>query len=291
MVPITAFVLFQIARFGFLRPEHLAELCLGRARKSRIYQSLRTLHRLRLVQGQWLPATNRPVYGITKLGAQFVAQFVDRESYRLPTLNEARHQLRVAETLTELARYEYVTGFATENELSKGEIWCATRTRRPDAVFQVEREGKTFEIALEVETSHKSRDRVLAIIEKYRHAFANGAFCKGVFVVCDTPGIHRSYLEELKELDPDLQKKIVVLLGPKVPMLRSDLYGNPYKNPGKCAEKARTVFKGQFEPIRYSPMFSGFPIRPEPPYPTDTGIGSKIETNEGVNTAVLGVVS
>ena len=168
----------------------------------------------------------------------------------------------------DLACYENVTGFAREFEISPDEWRDFSGSKVPDGVIRITREGLSYELAIEVETSRKNWNRTDQFFEKYREAFSRGAICSGVIVVCDSTGMAGRFSDKLKKFDREVAERFLVIMGSDLCQLNPKLYGEFKLYPGFTPENARTVFGGL---VQYSPMKSARTLERAVLYPPDRG--------------------
>jgi hypothetical protein len=217
------------------------------------------------------PSKRCSAYRITRDG--FDAVF-GKESgcIRTPAEKKLNHTLQVAEAVIELSRYESVSGFATEFELSKEHLQLFSYSKAPDAIIQLTRDGHRYEVALEVELHPKSDSRVDDFLSKYQKAFEQGALCRGVILVCHRQGAFVQFRNALEKGPSSLSDRFLIIHGPTLPRLNSEVYGERRKHPGICAEKERTISGGGFQ---YLPIKSA----------SDHFVAGSIPTQSGIVTS------
>ena len=244
------YLLYQIARFGSLTIREVRALCEGMYARTDIYAALKALREAKLIVRLAHPNVDSPVYQPTPDGVKStLGETQDRT--RPARVSDMVHSLRVAQTLIALSRYENVTGFASEFEVPLEQWQQFSRTKVPDGVIQVTRGDLIYELAVEIEVTPKTWARSEDFLFKYEDAFAHQAGCSGVILVCDEEDIFNRYQTLLKKKGEQLSKRFLIIRGPSVPPLNPNLYGEPRKIAGFCANQRRTSFS---DGIRYLPM-------------------------------------
>ena len=245
------FVLYQIARFGILTIAQVRELCAGRCKRTAVYECLKSLAKAEYIERLAPAHFPNGIYRITSLGFD---EAMGRSNEYAQKVRGASipHTVRVTDTLLELSRYEYVSGFATEFEVPADELFDFSRKKIPDAIIQITRGDRKFELAVEVECQQKTWIRSEEFLSKYREVFEHRALCSGVIILCDLNQSYERYQKILSEGDKAFSKRFLLLQGPELPVLSSALYGVRTIR-GNTANKART---SSVEGIQYLPVKS-----------------------------------
>ena len=272
----TPYLLYQVARFGALRSTEIEALCEGRCGKSVMYENIGELLHCRYIERFCHPEISRTAYRATRSGIK--AAF-GLDSDELPKFRDldTKHALRVAQTLINLARFENVSGIATELELPRDSLQAFSHSKIPDGIIQVTRGGATYEIAIEVEATPKTAQRCEEFLDKYQQAFLRSAYCSGVIVVCDANDIYERYSNHLEKRDESVRSRVLLVRGPGLESLNPTVYGPPRKKPGKCGELRRSHFG---HAISYFPIVSTKPDQKPSAEPPQRGGQSEFSTNK-----------
>lgn len=243
---ILSYLSLQCARFGAIHSKQALMLTEGLCGRSMMYKAMKYL-----VEKGWLEyhlfirSRNttywRPTNKLWKKLSNdygFVRPKELRESDLL-------HSNTVLQTLVNLSHMENVTGLATEYELSPQSLEGFLEGRIPDAIIQLTREGQFKEIAVEVETTLKSRGRIDEILGHYANAFSKpGARCTGLLVVTSLPRINRAYQRACERLPEDVRRRVLVIPDDRVLELPIYEYGYRTPSPVKALEKLRIALPG-----------------------------------------------
>lgn len=248
----TPYLLYQVARFGALRFSEIESLCEGKCSKSVLYENIAELIQHRYVERFCHPDIYRAAYRTTQIGFQAA---LGNYSVAQPKIRELdlKHTLRVAQILINLARFDHVSGIATEQELARESLREFSHSKIPDGIIQVSREGASYEIAIEVEVTPKASSRYDEFLDKYAEVFRRSPYCSGVIVICDSSDIYARYVNLLAKRDEPFRDRVLLVQGPGLESLNPEVYGYPRKSPGKCAEKRRSHSGGT---ISYFPIES-----------------------------------
>ncbi len=184
------------------------------------------------------------------------------DDYR-PSLDKLReidlvHQVSVTESLWQLACHEQVTGLAVEHELNPKTLARFSHGRRPDGIIRLGYGADAFEVAVEVEFSLKSKDRIEEILSRYERTIQNQYHCKGVIFVILSPTAYKTYTAARANLDPAVLPAIRLLDDKRVQNLDPNVYGARRNQPGFDLGLIRTETDGAIE---YSSMRSTFQVR------------------------------
>jgi hypothetical protein len=246
------YIRYQLARFGVLRTQEIEALCESRCRQNRVYTVTRELIQLRHIERFCHPGIFRTAFRITSSGARAA---LGHETEALPKFREkdAHHALRVAQTLISLSRFENVTGFATELELPRETLREFSRSKIPDGIIQLSRNGASYEVAVEVEVTPKTDQRCIEFLDKYQETFIRSPHCSGLIVVCDANDIHERYSTLLEKREKAVRDRVLLVRGPGLESLNPAIYGTPDKNPAICGGLRRSHFG---RTVTYFPFIS-----------------------------------
>ncbi len=217
-------ILTQVNRFGALRFIQLQKLCGSHAVRSTIYKHLKYLVNDGLATHVFHPGRGILGYGSTTDGLK-LALGVEKE---IPKSNRDRdlyHTFMCTETFIELFHYAWVHGIATEFELDKNDLDGILFHRVPDGLIFVRQTHGDFDLAVEVEASPKSKDRIREMVLSYREVFESKLQCASVIIVACTKLIYDRYLAEIEKLPKDLQKNFMLFNSPKLVGLKTTVFG------------------------------------------------------------------
>jgi hypothetical protein len=241
------YLLYQWARFGALSIPQALHLAEGKCRRSSLYRELKRLVRRDLIYPLLNPATNTRGYYATPEGRREV--FGDVEPM-IPGVKtpELDHSLEVSQVLIDLCRFENVTGIIGPYELSATGWRAFARDRFPDGAFRLTQDGQHYEIAVEVESTVRSGDRIEKILENYREAFKTP--CSGVLFVTSGVTNRNRYMKAIAQMPEDFQKRVRVTQGVGSEHLAAEAYGALRTSSDKIWDLTRTESMDGFT---YSP--------------------------------------
>jgi hypothetical protein len=247
------FLANQIARFGAMSIPQMQLACSGRCGRATIYRMLDDLLKMELIkrmphsgEGKFLfsprHTLNRQVYG--------------EDMKRNTGINEINilHAAAVTETLLTLSRYSFVTGIATEFEMSPDDVGKFCYSRTPDGIIQITNESGTFELAIEVESSRKTHARIAEVIEKYRNTFLKNMPCAGLIVVVNSKSLFDAFQSKIAELPSEIENRYLVVMQEGLSTLNQKYFGEFKNVPQGSLEKIATFTQGS---PKFYPMITG----------------------------------
>lgn len=132
----------------------------------------------------------------------------------LPPLRERDivHRLACSHALLSLCKREFVSGVAMEHELRPQDLEKFCIERIPDGIVQVTQAGHPpFEMALEVETSEKSMERVEKILKNYEKTILGKRhYCQGLLLVVTPERGLDVYRKQLERGSPVFRGRVVL---------------------------------------------------------------------------------
>lgn len=214
----------QVNRFGALRFVQLEKICQGHAKRATLYKYLRHLMDEGLVEHVYHPTSALLGYAGTKEGLRR-ALGVEKEIPKTNRQTDLYHTITCTETFIELLHYDWVHGVATEFELAKRDLDGVLFSRIPDGLVCVRQSHGDFELAVEVETSAKSMERIREIVLSYREVLEARLQCAAVIIVACTKLIYGRYRAEIEKQPEDLRKKFMLFDSPRLVGLKASVFG------------------------------------------------------------------
>jgi hypothetical protein len=246
--PHTSFILSQINRFGALRIVQLDALCKGRVDRSSIYNSINTLWKQGLVTPFALPGWGIKGYKSTPTGCEYSPD-ISQNITKTPRDVDIHHTLACADAAISLYHHDWITGIATELELTPANLNGITFTRTPDALVRLRQGPHSFNLALEVEHSYRNKKRVEDVLLGYRLAFEAKLNLGAVIIVTGSPGIYALYSAAIKALPEDIRKKIMLFDSPRFTHEFERAIGVRNERVTTAVDYCWTSSTGEFAPI------------------------------------------
>jgi hypothetical protein len=130
--------------------------------------------------------------------------------YQAPT--ELQHRLSCNDVYIALAGRTFVSDITTEHELKSLDIESPVSGRNPDGLFTLSRSNrKPIQVAIEVETSLRTRKRIKDVIQRYVSTYVdNPTGLRGVLVVATRPDIAQPYREAIIEIGEKYPRRFIL---------------------------------------------------------------------------------
>lgn len=252
MNPRARFLLYQICRFGALNAKQMLEICDGYYKKTNLYRRLHLLTKEKLITNLCPTIGEGAIMGPTPKALKLV--FGENHFRTKPARqSDLDHAEKFADVMTALGKYEFVTGIATEYEISPQELSLFALNRIPDGIIQVSRNNIKFELAVEVEHSSKNFARISEILSTYQKTISRQMQCEGVMFVCCDDGIFNSYREQIEKLPSDIERRMVLVKINEINHLEERFYGRFGMRPNQGLNYRRNHFTSG---IKYFPIIS-----------------------------------
>ncbi|MBS1958331.1 MAG: hypothetical protein JST80_02560 [Bdellovibrionales bacterium] len=250
------FLATQIARFGMLSIPQMKLACSNKCSQATIYRMLEDLVDQGLVK--------RIVFG-KEAKFRFAAtanlyQMVFGEDFkRITGLKESNllHSEAVADTLLTLSRYENVAGITTELEIEPNQIHHFCNSRAPDGVIELKFDTSPIYLAVEVERSRRSHDRISEVLNKYKVTFQKNMPCSGLLVVTDDKSLRDLYRSTISKHYPSIDEQVIVVTMKELEGLDPKHFGVIQPTPRKTLESIAIWYQGV---PSFSPMNSALPL-------------------------------
>lgn len=255
MKNVASFLMIQLARFGALTIPQMLLLCSGLCSRATLYRTLQKLAEYDLILRAAHPKKDLITYVATH---ELIKTVYGKNAPEIPELRigDLCHTVAVAQTLIAASRFANVTGIATERELGEDEIKTFCFNRRPDGIIQISREGRSYELAVEVETSLKSEARAKDILDNYERTFDRAMLCAGTIIVAIPPAALTKYREHIEKKSEGFQRRVRIVASPELIELDPKVYGQRAitieTSVRNTLEKHRTQSHGQ---ITYIPNY------------------------------------
>lgn len=218
------FLLQAITRLVILAPSQITKICKKVAAPSTVWWAQKWLIKHKYIARVPHPFRGSFGYTPTDLAFPIVYGRGDRRIIQ-PRDTDLFHAIHCAEAIINLCKYENVTGFATEYELDKESLESFIHGRRPDAIIQISKDTQSFEIALEVEMTLKTIDRIEKILSAYQKTFEKNLFCQGVIIVAGRDDVYQCYSEQLSKWPEEFGNKILLTKDFELKTLKQNIYG------------------------------------------------------------------
>ena len=250
MNEVTLYILHQIAKFGALTIHQLEKLCLGRCSRATIYRNLNNLIQAGCVMRVSHPLKITFAFAATSTGFKAIYSVPEKDVPALP-LQELSHTLACADAMLSLALYSNVSSIVTEREVHRGDFKEFSFFRIPDGIVEIKSDTVHCELAIEVETSSKSSERIREILLNYEKTFEKDMPCRGVIFVIPKNDVFNRYQSILEDLQKRSREKILLSRDISLPNLKESLFGKRLPDVRKACEKVRTDSQGV---ISYIPI-------------------------------------
>lgn len=148
-------------------------------------------------------------------------------------LLEIGHRVACNDVAIALASRSHVSGIALEHELIRIGARSPIIDRRPDGLLKVALAGKELvTLAIEVEATKRSKERIRQVIENYRRTFRTYPNrVAGVLIAANGPRIADLYREEVKREHADLAYRFVVSEDLALKNVQESVLGRPLNHP------------------------------------------------------------
>lgn len=260
------FLAYQIARFGVLSVPEMELICTGKCGRTSIHRILDKLREEQLIKR----ILKRGEIQFNFEATPELYAFLYSEHYKRNTGFGDRlmfHTRAVTNTMITLSRYSFVTGIATEFEIDSKDIaeFCFNRT--PDAIVKISNGTGSFTLAVEVERTRRSFERILDMLTKYNYTFQEKMPCDGLLIVTDDKAVCKAYKAMIAKHFPRIEERTLVLTPKELTTLNPKIYGEYNSSPQNSLEKTATWDRG-------TPNFSSIKTRFSffDPDPIDTGV-------------------
>jgi hypothetical protein len=236
----------QIARFGAMTIPQMEFACSDKCGKATVYRMIDDLLEQGLIK-------RMPHIG--KAGSLFSPRpALYRETYgdEIKTstgLNEVNilHTIEVTQVLLNLSRYAFVSGIATEYEISSSDLSKFCHSRTPDGIIQITKESGSFELAVEVERTRRSDSRIEDVIEKYKYTLMKDMPCAGLLVVVQDQALFDVYQLKISKLPIEIAERLLVVTHDGLLNLKQEHFGEFGKGPNSSLEKTAKYLQGQIQ--------------------------------------------
>lgn len=268
------YLIYQITRFGALTVEQMIRLCDGKATRSSIYRTLKKLKEADFVASVNDPNSEVRAYYATKEGREYA---LGEHTVLTPGTRprEINHTLACAEALLRISRHENISGISTSFELDAEEIKTFCHDRIPDGLFRLTQNGQHFELALEIESTSRSADRVRHLLNSYWTTFRSGMPCAGLVIAATTSTIFNLYSKLIAEMPEEFRTRVRLHQGIGFKDINTMAYGQIIPSLPKCWDQRGTLSKGS---LSYSPIESGNVIKDDAFKPLIDLRGTNIKT-------------
>ena len=246
------FLSHQIARFGALTVPQMLNACSGKCSQATLYRMLDDLLRERLVKRIFLGEQAKHLFAARPSLYELVYGEEHQRSTGVSEYNSP-HASLVAETILKLCRYSFVSGVATEYEITPNEAKSFCYSRVPDGIVQIVSPTQSFALAIEMERSRKDVRRIEVLLENYRQTFLRQMPCEGLLIVASNPTIAENYQTRISKMPTDIESRMVVTTPQGLSTLNQKYFGELTQNPSVPLEKIVNFSQG--EPT-FSRMFS-----------------------------------
>ena len=255
------FILNHVSRFGGLRYSQLEALCHGVMKKTYIYRQLKVLRQMGLIMFHDTHDRRGSAIVCTEEGRKriFGDEYKGPKTLRLCELD---HTLACAETVIALYHRPWIVGVATEFELYPKDLDGIIQGRTPDALAVLRQGTNEFRVAIEVETSLRSIQRIKDVLFHYRQTFEAQSPCAVVIIVCCEPSIYRRYRAEMNEVPKDLWPNFLIVDSPVLPSLPSTAFGERLNHVNSSANRSWHSFTSEYLSFAINP--GTYPDRPLP---------------------------
>jgi hypothetical protein len=149
------------------------------------------------------------------------------------------HRVACTDALLALARRSFVSSITAELLSKNVKLDSLVIGRKPDGAFTLERgDDPPIEVALEVETTLRNRDRIQAVIDRYTQTFAEDPDrLSGVLIIAITPDIFQAYREIVESVHEKYRNRFVISKKLDITDVKDTLLGAtcvPLSNNPKC---------------------------------------------------------
>lgn len=174
----------------------LSEMCNYEIRYHNLLKKVRTLESHGLIKGVLLGRKNKHIY-LTSKGLEFTGH-----DYTYEICDEnLTHDLIVSRVLKTLLDHKSFVDGRMFHQITVDNIF-------PDAEATVHKKGEIYKLALEIELTQKSQNRVK---EKYRRYASGNVFTYGVFIT-NKESLFKTYCRYTEEMNEEIQEAIIIIL-------------------------------------------------------------------------------
>jgi hypothetical protein len=215
-------------KFGFLTYPQVFNLFAGDIRGSTVDRYIGRLARDKLMIANRSSETKCVVYTHwteTYLG---ITEYSLSKHY-LQSPRELSHRIACNDVYLNLAKCAFVTSVTSEHEIKRFKIDSEVIDRNPDGVFTLIRPGrKPMYIAIEVETTLRSRSRIAEVVQAYVTShIRRGSRLNGVLIVAAKPNIAAAYREVIEQIAA--QHRLIYIISERLDLsdVKETLLGRP----------------------------------------------------------------
>ncbi len=184
----------------------LKEMCSYDVQYYNLLHKVRKLENHGLVKGILLGKKNKHIF-LTNKGLQYTPY---DKTYEICDEN-ITHDVIVGKVLKELLRLESFFNGKMFHQIISDKIL-------PDAEIEGQKDGECYRLALEIELTQKSQDRVKG---KYRQYARGNVFNYGLFIT-NKMTLFKAYKKYLEEMKSEIQESIILLYDRKLTEINFD---------------------------------------------------------------------
>jgi hypothetical protein len=198
-------------KFGFLTYAQIADFFAGELKGRSIRRCIAQLKKDRLI------AVSRPDESDRNLCTHWSETYLGIDDYSVSkhyfqSPRELPHRIACNDVYISLAKCGFVSNVISEHEIKRFKIDCKTVDRNPDGVFTLSREGREpFDVAIEVETTHRNRNRINEVIQAYVDTYdkyPDGL--RGVLIVAPKSNIVSAYQQSINQIGQKYPKRFIL---------------------------------------------------------------------------------
>jgi hypothetical protein len=199
-----------LLRFEFLTYRQITELFRGQIKGRSVERCIEIVAKSRFAQRHHCTFANQRIY--TSSPTSFLALENTLAENVDAFVQEFHHRTSCTDSLLALARRSFVSKIMSEAELKQLKSESSVIGRRPDGLFTLERGNDLpIEVALEVETTLRSQERIRKVLERYVATFTDDPDrLSGVLIVAVTPRIVRHYREMIGQVSEKYQNRFLL---------------------------------------------------------------------------------
>jgi len=214
-----------LGKFRCLTPTQLQFLTKQFFSRATLYRRLTKLKHAEIVN-RVFPLFGPPfVYVLSEKGETLVRGQDCALNTPILRTHDIPHAVEVADIAIELFHYPKVVDIKLEHDFTDNIVRESFFNRRPDGIIDIlTASGRIAQVALEVECSLKSHERIKEILAKYENTFKLGR-CKGVVIVATQKWIFDAYKTHIRDLPEAVQNQIRLCEPKDILNLRESTFG------------------------------------------------------------------
>ncbi len=189
-----------------------------------LYRLLNGLMKKGYIKRVSLPLRIQGAFIATDAGRQIVYGKMSLRDFNTKE-QELYHTLAVGNAVIEFSQYSNIKNITVEHELGSAQLNELIVDRRPDAILTVSKNNIATKIALEVELSRKTEERIEKILAAYDVSFSSNLHCKGVVIVVYPNDTYKLYSRLLLKRSKELREKVLLIRPNELIQLKEDTFG------------------------------------------------------------------